>query len=735
MRRNRIHHSLPGIALILCSLGLIWPAIAQDLIGATMVGSGFTGRPFALEDDIVLDSSGLVDAVRNYAPLSNRPSWIGWNDHGNAYMMELFLHHDDLGVALGSSGSSGLTVLDLSDLSAIQISSRLEGNYYNDGVLLENSLLVNTDNILISYDLTDPGNPVFTTITMTTPRDGRRWFSLHDDILYFVEHDNALRMLSMSDPLNPVEGGTLSLGNSRIDALACGDGVLYVLLASTTMADNRDLELVTFSLADALNPVEVHRQLVFSGEALSGRALSVDGETMLVGTNLDHLQAFDLTNPLQPEPGFVLPLSTDHLTVSASFFFVESSDEVCIFARTTADVAPGPPVERTMLPRLATVTGEGPQQLAQLHSQRSVVRPIDVTNAWNPTLGDPVDTGINGYLFADGGLAVMVGPNSFRLIDNTDPAGPQLRGMARLETLWHRRAMLRSNLFAVFCSTPDAIVLYDIQDLDAPVAVGQIGTKYGFPIDVDRGLMLVGKPSSTTIFDVSDPSRPLIRGTIRSIDEVRDAAIHDGYAYILAIQTPTQDILKTYNLADPYHPELVATDLLLNRADRLYRFGDRLYALGFNHGQIMNLASPESPETTGTFPTHGTFGEGLAVHGSILTVSGWLVSIRDNSMDHVGMDETTPHASCRLSAPYPNPFNPRTTVTFEVNRPQELSLSVHDLRGRKIAELVTGSFQSGRHQVQWDGRTTNGNAAPSGVYLIRLHGQGIEASRTATLLK
>ncbi len=116
-------------------------------------------------------------------------------------------------------------------------------------------------------------------------------------------------------------------------------------------------------------------------------------------------------------------------------------------------------------------------------------------------------------------------------------------------------------------------------------------------------------------------------------------------------------------------------------------------------------------------------------------MSGWLVSLKDNSLDHVDVDETIPHLACRLAPPYPNPFNPRTTIAFEVDRPRDLTLSIHDLRGRKIVELIAGSFQAGRHEVQWGGLTDSGAMAPSGVYLIRLHGQGIESSQTATLLK
>lgn len=84
---------------------------------------------------------------------------------------------------------------------------------------------------------------------------------------------------------------------------------------------------------------------------------------------------------------------------------------------------------------------------------------------------------------------------------------------------------------------------------------------------------------------------------------------------------------------------------------------------------------------------------------------------------------------------HPNPFNPSTEITFDVNRPGPLRLTVFDLLGRRIRTLADGVFTPGRHTVRWDGRTDAGSPAPSGVYLYRLEGDGQTAGRLMTLLK
>jgi hypothetical protein len=85
---------------------------------------------------------------------------------------------------------------------------------------------------------------------------------------------------------------------------------------------------------------------------------------------------------------------------------------------------------------------------------------------------------------------------------------------------------------------------------------------------------------------------------------------------------------------------------------------------------------------------------------------------------------------------YPNPFNPTTTIDFEVESEGRVWVQVFDLEGRMIRELVAGeTTEPGRHDVRWDGRDGEGQPVASGTYFYRVV-QGREA-RTArmTLLK
>ncbi len=94
-----------------------------------------------------------------------------------------------------------------------------------------------------------------------------------------------------------------------------------------------------------------------------------------------------------------------------------------------------------------------------------------------------------------------------------------------------------------------------------------------------------------------------------------------------------------------------------------------------------------------------------------------------------------PPETFRLRQNYPNPFNPSTTIEFELFRQTEIRLSVYNLLGQKIIDLVDSSLPAGSHQVQWNGRTASGQKAPSGVYFYRLSTASFWDARKMMLLR
>lgn len=98
--------------------------------------------------------------------------------------------------------------------------------------------------------------------------------------------------------------------------------------------------------------------------------------------------------------------------------------------------------------------------------------------------------------------------------------------------------------------------------------------------------------------------------------------------------------------------------------------------------------------------------------------------------------EEVPEAYAATLNAYPNPFNPRVTISFAVSAPTVGELAVFDVTGRKVRTLASGVFLAGEQDVVWDGVDARGRAVPSGVYLVRLDaGSDAGVSRKVQLVR
>ncbi len=92
----------------------------------------------------------------------------------------------------------------------------------------------------------------------------------------------------------------------------------------------------------------------------------------------------------------------------------------------------------------------------------------------------------------------------------------------------------------------------------------------------------------------------------------------------------------------------------------------------------------------------------------------------DELVEMVPETETPVVFRDELMRPYPNPFNPTTTLAFTLKDAGKVELAVYDIRGMRVAEIHSGHLESGRHEFQWRGIDSQGGQVASGVYFARL---------------
>ncbi len=96
--------------------------------------------------------------------------------------------------------------------------------------------------------------------------------------------------------------------------------------------------------------------------------------------------------------------------------------------------------------------------------------------------------------------------------------------------------------------------------------------------------------------------------------------------------------------------------------------------------------------------------------GLHFTLVRYVTPVRDGTAPRVTM----------LGPNVPNPFNPRTEISFDLVRTGQTRLSIFDVRGMLVRRLFDENLQAGSHTAVWDGNNGSGQAVGSGTYLYRL---------------
>lgn len=103
-------------------------------------------------------------------------------------------------------------------------------------------------------------------------------------------------------------------------------------------------------------------------------------------------------------------------------------------------------------------------------------------------------------------------------------------------------------------------------------------------------------------------------------------------------------------------------------------------------------------------------------------VNGTSLPSNEVTVNFTPADPPTPETNTTtLYANYPNPFNPSTTIYFQLAEDGPVQLEIYNVRGQKIRTLVNRNESSGYHSIIWDGSDNDGKQVSSGLYLYKLH--------------
>jgi flagellar hook assembly protein FlgD len=73
---------------------------------------------------------------------------------------------------------------------------------------------------------------------------------------------------------------------------------------------------------------------------------------------------------------------------------------------------------------------------------------------------------------------------------------------------------------------------------------------------------------------------------------------------------------------------------------------------------------------------------------------------------------------------YPNPFSAETNISFNLNQPSTVNLSIYDNTGRLVSNLINEQLPAGSHSATWNGAENSGRKVQNGLYVFKLEING-----------
>jgi hypothetical protein len=325
------------------------------------------------------------------------------------------------------------------------------------------------------------------------------------------------------------------------------------------------------------------------------------------------------------------------------------------------------------------------------------------------------------------------------VVDITDRLNPVLAGMSLRDGLTCI-AVSGGYAFAGGASSYlwDTFVVYDLAIPTQPSEVASYATgERIFALEMAGSYAcLANGNDGLRIIDVTAPLTPVEAGTYAFPGPAWDVAVGGSYAYLACRSSPADTSLRVIDISDPSTPVEIGSYSTGVNATNVSFYEDHVH-LTLTNGElhVVDVTDPTTPTAVGIY-AGGTMGRAAAVPPYIYAASsrhsGYEILEFDSTASGIG---DVPMRSLALYQNYPNPFNPVTTLSFVLDRPSAVTLTIYDVTGRRIATVIDEPMSEGPHDVLWESTDIGGHTLSSGVYFYRLKAGNRTMTKKMVLLK
>lgn len=592
-----------------------------------------------------------------------------------------------------------------------------------------------------------------------------------DSYVYAAGPAFGIQIVDLTDPDAPVAGTLLMYGRPR-DMLVTGNR-LYC----------SEYHLQVIDVTNPAGPAYLGFTFLPSGAYLppdtGGQEMAVLGDLLLLADGLAGVQGFlgVLADPVSVVSEWQGGEQADDLAVCGSLAVVArpGAGQTALIDFTGGNLVELP----TRLRPASAVAAAAP--LVYLVSTTGSLEIFDLTNPSTPVTVSSLPLGVTAQscALAAGHLFVAAGDDGVLPVDVSNPVSPFLRPVVDTPGFARRLAIVGGVAFVADGSA--GLTTIDVGDPGAATVIASAptpgGEARGISVAYNRAFVAANE-AGIFEFDVTNAAAPNVTNQIPAASSALEVVGSGGMLYvadrrlglIVADARYQNDLYfmgEVMNIySNPVRVRIAGTGvLLLNGSGDLYLAPQACSALtpnllaSFSASAVagrVSLSWCTLADGDGEFRVTARLqnrewevpwtrlGDGfyaanddrpaLAAGGTVTYTLSWRPTGGAWEILTARVVQL-PSPLTVLLPPHPNPFNPRVTVAFTLERSQKVSLTVHDVAGRLVTRLASGAFPAGISELTWDGQDQRGHLLPSGTYFVRLQAGDRSLTERVTLVR
>ncbi len=704
----------------------------MNLVGVFPIGESYSASPhgnylavtagygFRILDLTNPSHPQHISSIRTPGKISNL-KWVG-----------NYIYATLMGTGVwGPPETTGLVIIDATDphtpfllyyydTNAMAISLAIKDNVVFMGIL----------NKLITLDVSNPTNPQqIQFFSMTTPNK----LEIEGDLLIAAAQTSGTKIFDISNPLNIQELSTLS-GYSN-DAQIWGQHLF--------VNSGNFFGIQVADISDPANPTILDTLDLPADEQYAG--MTHDNQYFYLATYQDSstypykhfsLYKIDISNLSNP---LVISSfnSTDFQTHNAWFSWNGNNR---LFIATDNGVRIIDPNSSTDIQQLSyyftnyniqKIKTAGNYLYAHFFTTNNQ-QGLLILNLNNPgmpieesrlTIHNHVGMGefnldVNGnyaYIAHTENFGDTLTSNGITVINISDPANPQEETVIPLQ---HSTSALAVDATHIYTADIDTVFFWD-KNNQTIIGYTPLGWNHNVTqLKVEGNWLLVGCDHAVDLFEITSTGC-LYRGSYEFPNagwynyHVNDLSMEGTLVFV---STNGDSGLMVLEASDPTQIHKLSSMPYAQSWSVVARGTYGYVANGMQGVRTIDFSDPGHPQEIGFFNQESFDAVGLANYGSFVCAAYRDIMVLENTyISQLGHQEKHFPENIHLFPNYPNPFNPETTIRFELPRRSWVRLTVYNTLGETVQELINRTMSAGIHTVRFKAHNL-----PSGIYYYRI---------------